>query len=449
MTNQGFSKLGYYALDRITDVVPSFAPKVFQKLFLGTFGSAFAYSLYLSKYRHQLLKTKNFDKILVVVDINIGDAVLLQNSIAAVRNYFPQAQIDYMCSQKGGQLLPRIPMADNVYNVFTSGGIPSVKDAEAVRDILVANDYSLILNFSPFVSKRILSYGANVLQMYIPMSAYILYLWHVKAEHMHISEIAYNFLGDFLKPLAKETNGAGLEIVRKSDIAVSKGNVVYLSHEDIHAAHEFLLSRDVFPFDRLLLFNPDVTMKFSMIPFSVQVRALKNILGSDDVDYALIASAYFKKGIENELLEALPAELRRKVIIVPYMSLGAFTALIDLCDVFLTGDTGPLHIAASRKKAANRTDELRNRTAVVSVIGPTDSRMFTYDSEKPGHMPAYQDAPSKVFVGEAPCRNVTCLNKTGKTCNEIRCFANIDPEKISSYIVSYFRYLNTPARKLG
>ncbi len=449
MTNHGFSKMGYYALDRITDVFPTFAPKVFQRLFLATFGSALAYSLYLKKYRRQLFKTKSFNSILVVVDINIGDAVLLQNSISAVRNYFPGARIDYMCSQKGGELLPRIPSADNVYNVFTGGGVPSPKDAGVVRDIVITNEYSLILNFSPFVSKGMLSYGANVLQMYIPLSAYILNLWRVKAEQMHFSEIAYAFLEEFLSPLEVPASGNALEIVNNRENLASVGNVVYVQREDIRAANEFLLTRGVMPFDRLMMFNPDVTVKYSMIPFEAQAKILENILKTDEVDYALIGAAYFKKGIENDLVAAMPAELRKRIIIVPYMSLGTYTALIDMCDVFLTGDTGPLHIAASRKKPIDKSDSLRNRTAVVSVIGPTDSRMFTYDSEKPGHMPACQDAPSRVFVGQAPCRNITCLNKTGKTCKEIRCFTNIDPDEISSYIVSYFRYLNVPARKLG
>ena len=201
--------------------------------------------------------------------------------------------------------------------------------------------------------------------------------------------------------------------------------------------------------DRIVLFNPDATVKFSMIPFGIQIQVLKNLLESDDIDYVLISKAYSNPGIEKNILISLASELNRKIIIVPHMPLMTFTALIDLCNVFLTGDTGPLHIAASWKEPLDNNDHLRNSTAVISVIGATDSRMFCYDSSKPGHVPANQFAPSKVFIGEAPCRNITCLNKTGKTCNEVRCFNNIDPDKISSYIISYLQTLTTSFRKIG
>jgi hypothetical protein len=126
------------------------------------------------------------------------------------------------------------------------------------------------------------------------------------------------------------------------------------------------------------------------------------------------------------------------VIIVPHVPLSTYTALIDLCDVFLSGDTGPVHIAASRKELSGTGQPMRNRTVIVSVIGATDSQIFSYDSSKPGHMPANQDAASKSFVCDSPCRNITCLNKTAKTCKDVNCFANIETDKISSYIVSHF-----------
>jgi ADP-heptose:LPS heptosyltransferase len=449
MTNNGLSKLSFNALDRITDVFPSFGPKIFQKIFLSIFGSDKFYSYYLKKYRGQLLKTKYFDKILIMVDLNIGDAVLLQKSVEVARYYFPNARIDYLCNRLGGELISELPMADNIYKVFRGGGAPSESDLNTLREIITVNNYGLILNLSPFVKKEDFPNGINTIQLYVLFTVYILYLWRVKAEQMHISNIICSFLNDFLKPLPAFSEKNKIEIVKKPFHSAYKGNTVYLPHDAIWSAHEFLESHNIFSMERLLLFNPDVTVKYSMIPFEIQIQILKKILESNDIDYVLIAAAYFNSRLEEKILKSLPEELHAKVIIVPHMPLNTFVALIDLCDVFLTGDTGPLHIAASWKEPIDENDRLRNRTSVVSIIGPTDSRMFCYDSAKPGHLPASQNAPSKVFAAEAPCRNVTCLNKTVKTCKEVRCFANIDPDKISSYIISCFHYRRTSVQKLG
>lgn len=449
MTNQGFSKLGLHTLDRITDVFPAFGPRVFQKIFLSIFGSTISYTYYLRKYQRQLLKTKYFNKILVIVDINIGDAVLLQNSIKIIRYNFPDAQIDYTCNRQGGELISELPAVDNIYQVFNGGGIPSGNDLKKLKEIIILNNYDLILNLSPFLNKKSLQFGGNVIQLYILLSAYIFHLLRIKTEQIHISYIIYSFFNDFLKPVCTRNLRDAIGIVKDSSQSMINGNLVYLSHDAIQTANEFLQKHNIYSMDRLLLFNPDATVKYSMIPFEIQIQMLKKILVSDDIDYVLIAAAYTNPGLEEKILRCLPEELHGKIIIVPHMALSAYSALIDLCDVFLTGDTGPLHIAASWKEPLDEKDQLKNRTVVISIIGPTNSRLFCYDSTKPGHLPANQDAPSKVFVGEALCRNISCLNKTGKTCKEVRCFRDIDPDKISSYIISYFHHLRASVLKMG
>jgi len=441
--NKGFSNLSYRVLDRITDLFPSFGPKIFQKVFFTFFGSFTAYKYSLKKYQRYLFNAKHFEKILVIVDINIGDAVLLQNSIEVLRDYFPGAAIDYMCSRQGGELISELNTAAHIYNIFNSGGIPTEEDINILIKIIDTNDYDVIFNLSPFLKRNLFSKETNIIQLYIPFSVYVCYMMHIKSKTMHVSEIICSFFDDFLKPLFNE---------KSHSKQLPSGNIVYVSDESIQCAGEFLLKYNILPGNSILMFNPDVTLKYSMIPFDVQVSVLKKIMESEAADYLLIAKAYNYKGIENEILNSLNLksnEIREKIIIIPHMPLNTFTALIDFCDVFLSGDTGPLHIAASRKKSVSGNKTLRNRTSVISVIGPTNSAMFCYDSTLAGHMPANQDAPSKVFASESPCRNITCLNKTAKTCKEIRCFVNIEPDKISSYIISYFQYLKAPLQKLG
>jgi hypothetical protein len=113
--------------------------------------------------------------------------------------------------------------------------------------------------------------------------------------------------------------------------------------------------------------------------------------------------------------------------------------LIDLADVFVSGDTGPLHVAAARKISRTNRREFRNQTAVLSLFGATPARMSGYDSRKTGYLPACQDAPSLCYTAGSPCRNITCLNKMLKTCPTVRCFEEMDIDALAEWMESFIK----------
>jgi hypothetical protein len=141
----------------------------------------------------------------------------------------------------------------------------------------------------------------------------------------------------------------------------------------------------------------------------------------------------------------IPPQLRSKLhIIPPSLPLEAYAALIDAADVFLTGDTGPMHIAAARRYSRSGKHQFRNRTAVLSWFGATPSRMSGYDSHQPGYLPANQDAPSWCYVAGSPCRNITCVNKMFKTCRTVRCFERVDVNALVTLVVSHIGHRAAP-----
>jgi hypothetical protein len=123
------------------------------------------------------------------------------------------------------------------------------------------------------------------------------------------------------------------------------------------------------------------------------------------------------------------------------LPLEVYSALIDFCDVFVSGDKGPLHLAAARRFSRTGKFVFRNRTAVLSLFGATPARMSGYDSFQPGYLPANQDAPSWAYTAGSPCRNITCLNKMYKTCRTIRCFDEVDIEGLARRVGSYLEGL--------
>jgi ADP-heptose:LPS heptosyltransferase len=431
-----------YFLDRLTDAFPSFTPRIFQKLFLSIIGSQLFYSLSKARYIRKLQHVKNFDRMLIMVDVNIGDSILMQQSIAILRFFFPDSKIDYICNEIGGELLTGIYGANRVLRKFLGNGKPSESDLSAFRNLVRENNYSLIWNLSPFAKKRSLNVGVPVIHVYIPFAAYVIRLCKLNGKNLQLSQA----LNDFLLELLTSLESTGKFVNKKSIFNLRlltpfRGNTIFVKHEAIVWAREFLIKHELFPCDRLIFFNPNATSKYAKIPLEQQKNILRKVIESEDVNVLLLGTGYNDDGIEQKLLLSLPQSLRYKVVIVPHISISKYTALIDACDLFLTGDNGPSHIAASWKIPVSAGDTLRNRTSVVTVFGAADSRMYGYDSDRSDHKPANQKAPSRAFSAYTSCRNISCINKAGKTCREIRCFDGLETDKITEYIISYFHFL--------
>jgi ADP-heptose:LPS heptosyltransferase len=130
--------------------------------------------------------------------------------------------------------------------------------------------------------------------------------------------------------------------------------------------------------------------------------------------------------------------MRKKIVVIPrHIPIEAYPALIDDSNMFITGDTGPLHIAAARKVIVNSNNHFRNSTAIVEIFGATSAKIYGYDSFSDEYLSASQDAPSKTFEGFPHCKNLTCIDKIFKKCPEVNCFEGIDTEEVIEYIQNY------------
>ncbi len=183
--------------------------------------------------------------------------------------------------------------------------------------------------------------------------------------------------------------------------------------------------------------NPDTSSVYSRIPLSYQINLIKGLIRLPQVGAILLGSGHTEKDIEQQILRAIPYRERGKITIVPAtMPLDAYAALIDLTDVFITGDTGPLHIAAARKIRTSGQRPLRNQTSIHSIFGATPARIYGYDSARTGFFPSNQDAPAYTYIADSPCRNITCINKSEKNCKTVRCFQNLNVQSIVREIES-------------
>ena len=447
MTNKGLSKLGLSLLDRVTDAYPSFGPKIFQRAFIGFFGSRMVSGFFIHKYQQEwnasramLFDVKNVvrrPKILLIVDVCIGDAVLASESLRTIGQSFPDAALHYVCNKTGGELIEGMPGVQ-VHNIIRGErGFPTEEDLSRLRALVDRERFSVVLNLGPFLSKKSLGSNAHMIQLYVPFAAFVFRAWKLNKTR-HISYLSRAFASEFLATenasIVNDNRGINYS-------GTLNTNSVYLSSDAIAKAKTFLEDHGVNAGSRIVFFNPDATSKFGQIPFEIQTMLLRQIAELKTISTILIGRAYTSVDIERSLIASLPEVLREKVLVVPHMPIEAYTALIDASDMFISGDTGPLHIAACRK-LTNDGRPLRNKTVVLAIYGATDSRMYGYDSEQPFHAPANQDVPSRSFSASVPCRNITCVNKFGKSCAEVRCFDHLPTDEIFEYISSYFKMLS-------
>jgi hypothetical protein len=285
--------------------------------------------------------------------------------------------------------------------------------------------YDLILSFCPYIGAKDIGISGTALVDIMSHAPTVVRNERRPAVINHFAWQTYGFTLDLMslisRPLRPEAF-PGLP-VRVGDAAV----------ED---ARRFVAEAGLPAGFPIVMLNPDAASPFTRVPDEILSGLLALIVRLDVV--LLVGAGHTEAGIGERIVASLPSSLRSKARLVPTrLSLEAYTALIDLCDVFVTGDTGPLHLAAARKLSRTGRHPFRNRTAVLSIFGATPARMSGYDSVQPGYLPADQAAPSWSYTAESPCRNITCVNKVFKTCRAPRCFDAVDIAALAGRIQEY------------
>jgi heptosyltransferase II len=420
---------------RLTDAFPHLGARLLDVTVRPLWGSRSVAALSAWLNRRAVRRIPAFRRFLLVADIHIGDAVIAQSALTALRDFFPDAEIDYAINKAVAPLIEGTPEATRVLPIFGGGMLPTAADVAALRDVIRTGQYDLCVSFcasmargdvagprQPFVN--LLSYGAAILRDENDTS-----------RINHFSYEGYRFVRGVL--------GAVAQPVREEHFP---GTRTTYSDAAIEGAARFAASVGLSPTAPVLMYNPDTASPFTLMPFDAQAALLCEIAARAPAATAILLGAgHTARGIGERLLVALPTAAQGGVHIVPQsMPLDAYAALIDFADAFVTGDTGPLHLAAARRYARSGCHRFRNRTAVLSFFGATPPRMSGYDSSRPGYLPASQDAPSFCYQAVSPCRNVTCVNKLFKTCATPRCFDHVDVDGLASQAAAHLHSLRLP-----
>ncbi|MFZ1083167.1 MAG: glycosyltransferase family 9 protein [Candidatus Kryptoniota bacterium] len=413
----------------VTDSFPEGGARFLDVLFKSILGNSILLKVVTEQAIRKVRRAEKFNRFLVAADLNIGDSVIALSSVNALRKIFPTAEIDLVIKKSTNKFIEGNPDISNLYPVYIGAPFPTESDLTALADLAGSKNYDLIINFSPMIEDKIFG-KRNVVNFSIMAVEMVRGEGREEAVN-NVSYQGYKFIEkifhDSLPP------GFGDQF---------SGADIYLSEETVESASEFLLSHEVSREKPIIMFNSDASSRFTRIPFDVQHHLLKRL--SDFDCTILLGDGHAKKFLGYELVYSLPAEITQKIVIVPAsMEIDVYAALVDFADVFITGDTGPLHLAAARKFSRGSGKSLRNKTAIFSIFGGTPPRIYGYDSKTVGFLAANQDAPSRAFISKSLCRNITCINKMAKTCREVRCFKPLDQDEIISEVASHLESIRS------
>jgi len=421
-------RIAFAASSRLTEVFPVAGARLLDTSLRPVLGSRCLGWLLARRPRAALRKVARLRRFLVIPDIHIGDAVMTQSALTALRDFYPDAEVDYVVNRTVAPLIEGNPDASRILPIFSGAQLPTPDDVAALRDVIERGDYDLCWSFGSFLDQAEVAPQGPPFISFMSQAPRLVRNENDDTEINHFSYQFYRFVRATLATVARPVRDDRFLGVRATYRA-----------EAIERVSRYAAANGLSPTAPLVMVNPDGACRFTLLPFDAQASLLERIAStSTDETKIVLGAGHSWAGIGERLVRAVPEVVRGKLHIIPKeMPLDAYAALMDLADVFITGDTGPLHLAAARRHSRSGGHRFRNRTAVLSLFGATVPRMSGYDSSRPGYLPANQDAPSWCYQAGSPCRNLSCLNKYFKTCRVVRCFETVDVAGLADLVVSH------------
>ncbi len=379
-----------------------------------------------SKGSRRLAGIAGASSILVVADVNLGDSINTQAVVRVLRRYFPQSRLDYVHSAVAAPLIRHNPHLSHSVPLFKGGFFPSAEQVRALADRVRRNAYDVVLSFCPFLDEtKIGADGATVLS---PLA--------LTCRIIHRACNGGDLTAHLLSNMAAYVEGVVCNGRASPGVGDRMhGVTIYLPASAAERRDRWLAGHGIPADSRPIFLNPDASNVYTFVDEDLQAALLRGLLARPECEHLLLGSGFTFKGVERRLLERLSPPLRRKVTVVPdSLPIDVYAALIDACAVFITADTGPMHVAAARKECPDREGIFVNRTALAGLFGPTLPRVYGYDSATAGYLPANQDAPSRVFQGACPRKSLLCsVERIAGRCGGGDCFRGLNVDRAARF----------------
>ena len=335
--------------------------------------------------------------ILVIKIVGLGDTVLMLPSITALKATYPQARISAMVTPLSSGILQYIKSIDEliVYDIFSShkGIIGLIKLILLLR----RKRFNLVIDFEQHIKLiSIVSYLTGASRR-IGFSNEKLGRGLLLTDKIHLDD-------------AEHTVKNFAELVKKAGV---KANITHLERIDVpdrdrDFVENWLSKRNIVPGTLLVGIHPGsggsaTSRRWPKERFAQIADKLAEIYGAR----VIITGSPSEVELANEvarLMKTVP------VIAAGQMSIGQLIGLIDKLHLYISNDTGPMHISAAMG------------TPTIGLFGPnTPVRYKPYGNQ---HISIYKPSPCSpcinVHKGEVPdCKQSSVLCLESITVEEV------------------------------
>ncbi len=327
-------------------------------------------------------KLSQANKILVTNLMHIGDIVFITPFLHVLRKHAPHADITILVDKKTQDIVQHNPNINNIITIDKKGKDDNLKALWLIAAKLRTHSFDLTINLHPNERCSFLAAFSGAKQK-VGVSA-PLFRW--------LFGETYPFR---LKEKDVLVVDAYLDILHQMGITDLAHNGVekFLSPKEITFAKEFYAANEVGENDKLIGLNVGGS-------WATKLWTTEG--------WAALADHYLKQGIKPvffggpmdiPMVEEILAKMQGTPILATgRTSLLQLAALISSCNVFVSGDSGPMHIASTQK------------VPIVAIYGPSDWSKF----------PPFTDKKQIITAG------LNCQPCNKHVCEHHSCMKQID-----------------------
>lgn len=286
----------------------------------------------------------NKKKILVIKLSALGDVILSIPSLRSLREKFPQAWITVLVGRKSRKIIRNCPYVDDVM-VYEDTDRWKWRPALKMARLLAGEDFDIVVDLQNNRLSHFISYfcGARIRAGHNNRKWSFLLNHRTEGDFSQVSPIDHQF--QVLRLIGVEPIGRQLEI--------------WTDKSEDEKVHQFLESQWVSPSQILVGINPGSSPRWPTKLWPVENFAkLCDELARRNIRVVITGSHE-----EQALVEELMSQTRNKPVnAVGKTTISELTALIRRCQVFISSDSAPMHIASSLD------------IPLVAIFGPTDPK---------------------------------------------------------------------------
>lgn len=321
------------------------------------------------------------NRILILGYRHLGDTLFITPALSSLKMKFPYSHLTLLAGKASYELLKGNPAVDELIVLPKI----SFKEKLKIRKILKRERFDTAILFRHTFLDALFIYFLGIPQRVgLAWKGCGLFLTH-KVPYSHNWHEVERYL-EIVKLLGASSEDKGLK--------------VFISSRDKEFAKVFLQKRGVTDKDLLIGLNPGSSEKWKIKRWGKERFAqLSDELIKKDKAKIIIFAGPDNDGLTSEITKLMENE---PIVLEERVTLKQLAALIGECHLFITNDTGPMHIASAMK------------TKVIDIVGPSNPK-------KTGPL-----GDNVVIIKkDLPCR--PCKKRT---CEDLSCLRLITVEEV-------------------